>query len=199
MGWFSGITNIGKGIASSVANIGKSAASAVHSVGKGALQVANVASNVLDTAIKTVKTVAGEAVKIPIVGSALKIFADTPVGKQILKAFHTAEDVNDALHEAVTIGNRIEKFIDDSSKYSVEDLKNPSTRQKMSAEIVNIHRAIGASKVGKKASSLPAFKNQVDKFNKVSNKISGKLGSENVERIKKDIRQIAVLPPPIKS
>lgn len=200
MGFFSnlasGISNIGKSVASTVSNVGKSVGSAVQNLGKGALGVGRVVSGVLDTAVDTVKTVAGEAVKIPVVGALLQGAMDTPIGKQIQNAFKTVEDINEALKQAISIGNRIEKFVDDVSGLSAEDLKNPSVRLRMGNEISNIHRDIQNSKVGQKVSQIPAFKRQVDKFNSVSNRVQNKLGKETVEKIKKDIRQRVLVQPP---
>lgn len=198
MGLFDAISNIGKSIASGVQSVGKSIGNTVSNVGKGVLGVGRIASGALDTAVNAVKSVAGEAAKIPVVGELLKAAMDTPIGKQVANAFRSVEDVNEALKEAVSIGNRIEKFAQDVSELGVEGLKNPSNRQRLSTEIINIHRDIQNSKVGQKISSIPAFQKQVKKFNDVSNKVQGKLGKETVERIKRDVRQrIAVQPPPL--
>lgn len=197
MGFFDAIKRIGKRVTSTVSSIGKSVGSAVQTVGKGALGAARIASGVLDTAVGTVKTVAGEAVKIPVVGALLEAALDTPLGKQVKNTFKSVEDINEALKEAVSIGNRIEKFAEDVAAMGPEGLKNPSNRLKLANDITTIHRDIQNSAVGKKVSSIPAFKRQVDRFNNVSNKVQGKLGKETVERIKKDIRKFAVRPPPL--
>lgn len=198
MGLFDAISNIGKSVVSGVQSIGKSVASGVTNIGKGALGVARIASGALDSAIGTVKTVAGEAAKIPVAGELLKSLLDSPIGRQVQSAFQSVEEVNEALKEAVSIGNRIEKFADEVSNVGVEGLKNPSNRQRLSTEIININRDIQNSKVGQKVSSIPAFQRQVKKFNDASNKVQSKLGKETVERIKRDVRQrIAVQPPPL--
>lgn len=193
----SGIVNIGKGAVGAVTTVGKAVGNAAQTVGKGALAVASGVSKGLDTAINTVETVAGKVAALPVVGELAKLAMNTPIGVQIQSAFNTAKEINDALKEAVSIGNKINDFVDGLSKISPADLQNPSKRLEISNAIISIQRDIGNSTVGQKIGSVPAFKKQVDKFADVSNKVQSKLGPEAVAKIKKDLSNLAVRPPPM--
>lgn len=187
MGFFS---NIGKAISGTVSKIGKTVASGVTTIGKGVLNVGRTASHVLDTGINTVKTVVGEAMDVPLVGTALKAISETKAGQEVLRAFQGAEDVNKALKETVAIGTEIEHFIERVSGLSAEDLKDHNKRKEIADGIVNISNKISNSKIGQKLGSLPEVKKQVNKFNSFSNSIQKKIGPEYTQRIKADLRRI---------
>jgi hypothetical protein len=201
MGFFgnlvSGVASLGKKAVSTVASVGKSVGGAVKSIGKGALGVASAVSSGLDTAVNTVHTVANAVHDIPIVGTLATMAMDTPMGMAVKSAFGSVEEANIVLKESVSIGHKIEKFEQMIEDLGVEGLKNPSNRLKVSNEIINISRDIAKSKAGKKISSIPQFKKKVDQFNKISNKVQGKIGKDNVEKIKGGIRKIANQPPPM--
>ena len=188
MGWFDSISQIGKSAMNSVQGLGKSVGNTVRSIGKSGLAAGTAVSNVLDTAVTSVKSVAGEAAAIPIFGPLLQGAMRSPLGLEISAIFNTIDSANNALKDAVSIGTKINQFVDDVSAMSGEDLKDPAKRDAMATRIININNDVQNSEVGKKVSSLPVFKKQVQKFNDVSNKIQNKLGSETVQRIKTEMR-----------
>lgn len=190
-----GIVNIGKGAADAVITVGKAAGNATQTLGKGVLAVASGVSKGLDSALNTVETVAGKVAELPIIGELAKLAMNTPIGVQIQSAFNTAKEINDALKEAVSIGNKINEFVDRLSTLSPADLQNPSKRLEISNAIISIQRDLGTSTIGRKIGAVPAFKKQVDKFVMVSNKVQSKLGTETVAKIKKELNNLAVLPP----
>jgi len=185
MGFF---RNLGKSIAGAGRSIGKTLTSGVSHLGKSAIDVGRGITGVIDRGIGAVKQVAGVIEKIPVVGSAAKALLDTPVGKEISAAFNTVSDVNDALKEAVDIGQSVVDLSDHiNQQLSKRDLSS-ADKKELLRRISKTGGKISKSRVAKKAGKINEVQKNIKKFNALVKRAEKVVGKKEVQKLKQIVR-----------
>jgi len=169
-------------------SVGKTLTSGISHVGKSAISIGRGISGVIDKGIDIVKKGAAVVEKIPVVGQAAKALLDTPVGRQIKGAFDTVQDVNDALKEAVDIGQGVVDLADSINAKLSKGTPSKSEAKALINEAAKIGRKINKSKVSKKANKIPEVKRNIKKFNKLVKRLEKVAGKGEVQKLKQIVR-----------